>query len=76
MLRPRAQDGAWDQKEMPITEHLRELRNRLLIAFATVGIIAVVLFWPSQFIIKWMVNAYFHGIQLHAFGPADAACFR
>ncbi|HUZ48821.1 MAG TPA: twin-arginine translocase subunit TatC [Candidatus Dormibacteraeota bacterium] len=62
---------AWDQKEMSFTEHLGELRNRLLIAIGTVGVIALVLFYPSQFIIKWMVNAYFHGITLHAFGPAD-----
>ncbi|HEX3670087.1 MAG TPA: twin-arginine translocase subunit TatC [Candidatus Cybelea sp.] len=56
---------------MPFTEHLRELRNRLLISIATVGAIAVVLFWPSQFVIRWMMNEYFHGIELHAFGPAD-----
>ena len=31
----------------------------------------MLLFWPSQFIIKWMVDAYFHGAELHAFGPAD-----
>ncbi len=61
----------WDQKEMPFTEHLRELRSRLLIAIATVGGIAVLLFWPSQYIIKWMMNEYFAGIALHAFGPAD-----
>jgi len=61
----------WDQKEMPFTEHLRELRSRLLIAIATVGGIAVLLFWPSQFVIKWMTNEYFPGITLHAFGPAD-----
>jgi sec-independent protein translocase protein TatC len=64
-------DDTWDQKEMPFTEHLRELRTRLLISIATVGVIAVVLFWPSQFVIKWMMTQYFHGIQLHAFGPAD-----
>ena len=62
----------WDQKEMPFTEHLRELRTRLLVAIGTVGVIALLLFWPSQFIIAWMENAYFHGIELHAFGPADA----
>lgn len=56
---------------MPFTEHLRELRTRLLIAIATVGAIAVLLFWPSQFAIRWMMNEYFHGIALHAFGPAD-----
>lgn len=62
---------AWDQKEMPFTEHLRELRTRLLVSIATVCGIAVLLFWPSQFMIKWMINAYFKGVQLHAFGPAD-----
>lgn len=56
---------------MPFTEHLRELRTRLLIAIATVGAIAVLLFWPSQFAIRWMMDEYFHGIPLHAFGPAD-----
>ena len=68
---PRGEEPAWDQKEMPFTEHLRELRTRLLISIASVGGIAVVLFWPSQFAIRWMVRTYFHGIALHAFGPAD-----
>jgi sec-independent protein translocase protein TatC len=69
---PAPEDQAtWDQKEMPFTEHLRELRNRLLIALATVGGIAVFLFWPSQFAIRWMMREYFPGIALHAFGPAD-----
>jgi len=56
---------------MPFTEHLRELRNRLLIAIATVGAIAILLFWPSQYVIRWMMHEYFGGIELHAFGPAD-----
>ncbi|MDQ2866618.1 MAG: twin-arginine translocase subunit TatC [Candidatus Eremiobacteraeota bacterium] len=43
----------------------------MLISIATVGIIALALFWPSQFVIRWMVQAYFQGITLHAFGPAD-----
>ena len=68
---PDAQEPGWDQKEMPFTEHLRELRTRLLISIATVGVIAVLLFWPAPFIIRWMVAAYFHGVTLHAFGPAD-----
>jgi len=61
----------WDQKEMPFTEHLRELRNRLLIVIAVVGGISVLLFWPSQFAIKWMMAQYFPGIRLHAFQPAE-----
>jgi sec-independent protein translocase protein TatC len=56
---------------MPFTEHLRELRNRLLISLGVVGGIAVLLFWPSQFVIKWMMTEYFPTIELHAFGPAD-----
>jgi sec-independent protein translocase protein TatC len=65
------EEAAWDQKEMPFTEHLRELRTRLLISLSTVALIAVVLFWPSQFAIRWMMRTYFGGIELHAFGPAD-----
>ena len=56
---------------MPFTEHLRELRNRLLIALGTVAGIAVLLFWPAQFGIRWIVATYFRGVELHAFGPAD-----
>lgn len=61
----------WDQKEMSFTEHLRELRKRLLVAVGTVFGLAILLFWPSQYVIPLLTNAYFHGIQLHAFGPAD-----
>jgi len=64
-------EARWDQKEMPFTEHLRELRNRLLISIAVVGGLSVLLFWPSQFVIQWMMRAYFPGIVLHAFAPAD-----
>jgi len=56
---------------MPFTEHLRELRTRLLISIATVGAIAVLLFWPSHAVIVWMAQEYFKGTELHAFGPAD-----
>jgi len=62
---------AWDQKEMSFTEHLRELRKRLLIAIGTVGALALVFFWPSQYIIPFLTNAYFKNVPLHAFGPAD-----
>ena len=56
---------------MTFTEHLRELRTRLIISLGTVFALAILLFYPSQFIIPWLVNQYFHGIVLHAFGPAD-----
>jgi sec-independent protein translocase protein TatC len=61
----------WDQKEMSFTEHLRELRSRLLISIGTVLGLAIVLFWPSQFVIPWLTHAYFKDVPLHAFGPAD-----
>ena len=57
---------------MPFTEHLRELRSRLIVSLATVALLAVALFWPSQFVILWMKNTYLpHGISLHAFAPTD-----
>ena len=62
----------WDQKEMSFTEHLRELRKRLLISIATVGVLAVVMFIPSPYVIEFLKKAYFQNIPLHAFGPADA----
>ena len=61
----------WDQKEMPFTEHLRELRNRLVICLAVVGVLGAVLFWPSQYVIPWLTHMYFPNIRLHAFGPAE-----
>lgn len=56
---------------MTFTEHLRELRTRLIISCATVGILALGLFWPSQFVIPWLTQLYFPHTVLHAFGPAD-----
>jgi sec-independent protein translocase protein TatC len=62
----------WDQKEMSFTEHLRELRNRLIVSLVTVGVLALVLFWPSQFVIMWMKATYLpKTIALHAFAPTD-----
>ena len=57
---------------MPFTEHLRELRQRLIISLATVGVLALVLFWPSQYVITWLKDEYLgKAIQLHAFSPTD-----
>ena len=69
----REPDAEWDQKEMPFTEHLRELRNRLAICVATVLGLAVVLLWPAQQAIRPLTRLYFGDkVVLHAFGPADA----
>ena len=65
-------EPGWDQKEMPFTEHLRELRNRLIVSFVTVGVLAAAAFWPAPFVITWLKNEYLgHGIELHAFAPTD-----
>src|SRR5579872_1875672 len=73
--RPRAledEQTEWDQKEMTFTEHLRELRNRLMVCLVTITVIGIGMFYPSIYVIKWMSSEYFPGIKLHAFGPADA----
>jgi sec-independent protein translocase protein TatC len=74
--RPPADGGPdeveWDQKEMPFTEHLRELRTRLFICVGTVFGIAVLALWPAQQLIPIITRTYFHGMKLNAFGPADA----
>jgi sec-independent protein translocase protein TatC len=62
----------WDQKEMPFTEHLRELRQRLFICMGTIFGIAILALWPAQQLIPMIARTYFHGIKLNAFGPADA----
>ncbi len=66
-----ASQEVWDQKEMSFTEHLAELRRRLLIAIGTVLGLAILLFWPSKYIIPFLTHTYFRGVPLHAFGPAD-----
>jgi len=61
----------WDQKEMPFTEHLRELRSRLIISIVTICVLAVGLFWPAPLAITWLKNEYLGNIALHAFAPTD-----
>jgi sec-independent protein translocase protein TatC len=62
----------WDQKEMPFTEHLRELRGRLIVSLTTIGVLSLGLFWPSQFAITWLKDQYLgKNVALHAFAPTD-----
>jgi sec-independent protein translocase protein TatC len=68
----REHDIDWDQKEMPFTEHLRELRNRLFVCVVTIAALAIALLYPAQLAIPWLTRLYFGSIQLHAFGPGDA----
>ncbi|MBV8424238.1 MAG: twin-arginine translocase subunit TatC [Candidatus Eremiobacteraeota bacterium] len=67
-----AGESEWDQKEMTFTEHLRELRNRLMVCAVTITLIGVCMFYPSIYVIQWLKREYFPGITLHAFGPVDA----
>jgi sec-independent protein translocase protein TatC len=70
--RPPAVEPEWDQKEMPFTEHLRELRTRLIVSLSTVGGLALLLFWPAPFVITWLKNEYLgKAIELNAFSPTD-----
>jgi sec-independent protein translocase protein TatC len=65
-------DSEWDQKEMPFTEHLRELRQRLFVCIGTIFGVGVLALWPAQQLIPIIRRTYFPGITLNAFGPADA----
>ena len=57
---------------MPFTEHLRELRQRLIISLATVGALALALFPFAGWTIGLLKNEYLGtAIALHAFAPTD-----
>jgi len=62
----------WDQKEMTFTEHLRELRTRLMVCAITITVIGIGMFYPSIYVINWMKHEYYPNVTLHAFGPVDA----
>jgi sec-independent protein translocase protein TatC len=66
-----AADSGWDQKEMSFTEHLAELRNRLLVVVVTVTVLAVVMFMPAPWVIAKLNQMYLPGIKLNAFSPTD-----
>jgi sec-independent protein translocase protein TatC len=61
----------WDQGEMTFTEHLKELRGRLIMCVTAVAVLAVGLFFPAPWIIHTLTSMYFPHITLHAFGPTD-----
>lgn len=62
----------WDQKEMPFTEHLRELRNRLFVCVVTVAGLALLMLPAANWAIPRLTKLYFGNITLHAFAPTDA----
>jgi sec-independent protein translocase protein TatC len=68
----RERDIDWDQKEMPFTEHLRELRNRLFVCVVTVAVLAIAMLPAANWGIPKLTKLYFGSITLHAFAPTDA----
>jgi sec-independent protein translocase protein TatC len=66
-----AAETEWDQKEMSFTEHLAELRNRLMVVVAVVGVLGVVMFIPAPWVISKLRDLYLPGVQLNAFSPTD-----
>lgn len=66
-----SEEPTWDGADMPMMGHLAELRTRLITCVASLVIFALLLFWPSPFVIHWLVATYFPGVVLHAFSPTD-----
>lgn len=60
-----------DDAEMTFTEHLAELRTRLLISIAAVGIVSLVAFPLMPQLLKLLEHFFIPGIQLHVFSPAE-----
>jgi len=60
-----------DDVEMTFTEHLAELRRRLLVAIAAVGIAALAAFPLMPTLLTFVERHFLPGIQLHVFSPAE-----
>ncbi|HXM18407.1 MAG TPA: twin-arginine translocase subunit TatC [Candidatus Tumulicola sp.] len=56
---------------MTFTEHLAELRNRLLISIIAVCLISVLAFGFMPRLMNFMEAYFLPGIQLHVFSPAE-----
>jgi sec-independent protein translocase protein TatC len=60
-----------DDVEMTFTEHLAELRRRLLVAVLAVIVISVAAFPFMGKILKFVESMFLRGIPLHVFSPAE-----
>ncbi|MDQ2816843.1 MAG: twin-arginine translocase subunit TatC [Candidatus Eremiobacteraeota bacterium] len=60
-----------DEAEMTFTEHLRELRNRLFIAIAAVGLLSLIAFPEMPKILGFVEHRFLPGVSLHVFSPAE-----
>ncbi len=70
---PAAARPASDDVEMTFTEHLAELRTRLLISIASIAIISIVTlpFMLNGWVLTFVESAFLHGITLHVFSPTE-----
>ena len=67
---PHARSGS-DDVEMTFTEHLAELRRRLLIAIVAVAAISIAAFPLLPHILSFVEDAFLRGVPLHVFSPAE-----
>jgi sec-independent protein translocase protein TatC len=65
-LRPASEDV-----EMTFTEHLAELRTRLLVSLAVVGVAALAAFPLMPPLLTFVERYFLPGIALHVFSPAE-----
>lgn len=74
-LRPPSQATAAprpnDEGEMTFTEHLAELRTRLIISIVTVGVLSLIAFPLMPKLLVLLERYFIPGIQLHVFSPAE-----
>ncbi len=56
---------------MTFTQHLAELRNRLLICIAAVVVVSGIAFPLMPSLLAWVQVHFLNGIQLHVFSPAE-----
>lgn len=62
---------ASDDVEMTFTEHLAELRRRLLIVVVAVGGFSIAAFSVMKYILRFVEDVFLRNIPLHVFSPAE-----
>ena len=65
------QQPASDDVEMTFTEHLAELRRRLIIAIAAISVAAIAGLFAVPSLLRIIEDMFLHGIALHVFSPTE-----
>jgi sec-independent protein translocase protein TatC len=60
-----------DDAEMTFTEHLAELRSRLLVSIVTVAVVSLIAFPLMPKLLTLLERYFIPGIQLHVFSPTE-----